>query len=276
MALTLLAPALPVQAALVDAINAIRARGCGSQLGSRPALRTVRKLDDAARRTAAGASLHDALSAAGYSAAESAAIHVTTPGGDGATARLLEQHFCTQLSEPLKREIGVAQRGDATWIVLAVPLAIPQPQDAPLLGRRVLELVNAARGHARLCGRQSFNAASPLRLSEALNSAALAHSFDMADHNYFEHVGADGSTPAARVTRAGYAWRVVGENLAAGVPTAEEAVTGWLQSPAHCQNLMDPRFTDMGVGYAVNPRDPAVIFWTQVFAQPLAAPARGG
>ena len=106
----------------------------------------------------------------------------------------------------------------------------------------------------------------------ALGNAALAHSLDMATHDYFEHAGADGSTPAARVTRAGYAWRVVGENLAAGVATAEEAVAGWLQSPPHCQNLMDPRFTDMGVGYMVNPRDRSVIFWTQVFAQPLAAP----
>ena len=64
-----------------------------------------------------------------------------------------------------------------------------------------------------------------------------------------------------------------GENLAAGVPTPEEAVAGWLQSPAHCQNLMDPRFTDMGVGFTVNPKDPSVIFWTQVFAQALPGSA---
>jgi uncharacterized protein YkwD len=272
LALALLGQALPGQAALSDAINAIRARGCGGQLGSKPALRTVRKLDEVARRTAAGARLHDALLTAGYSAAESAAIHVATPGGDSATARLLEQRFCAQISEPLEREIGIAQRGEETWIVLAAPLAIPQPQDAPLVSQRVLELVNAARGQAHRCGRQSFSATTPLRLSVALGNAALAHSLDMATHNYFEHAGADGSTPAARVTRAGYAWRVVGENLAAGVATAEEAVAGWLQSPPHCQNLMDPRFTDMGVGYMVNPRDRSVIFWTQVFAQPLAAP----
>jgi len=36
---------------------------------------------------------------------------------------------------------------------------------------------------------------------------------------------------------------------------------------------MDPRFTDMGVGYTVNPKDPSAIFWTQVFARPLPGSA---
>jgi uncharacterized protein YkwD len=133
----------------------------------------------------------------------------------------------------------------------------------------VLELVNEARGRPTRCGRQTFIATTPLKLSVALVNAALAHSLDMATRDYFDHAGPDGSTPASRVTRAGYAWRAVGENLAAGVATPDEAVAGWLQSAAHCQNLMDPRFTDMGVGYFVSPKDPSAIFWTQVFAQAL-------
>jgi len=95
----------------------------------------------------------------------------------------------------------------------------------------------------------------------------------MATRDYFDHRGPDGSTPASRVTRAGYSWRVVGENIAAGVATPEEAVEGWLQSPAHCENLMDPRFVDMGVAYAVNPHNASVILWTQVFAATRSAAA---
>jgi uncharacterized protein YkwD len=265
--------AIPAHSALADAINAIRLHGCGSRSGSNHALRAAAILDEAARRTAGGARLHDALLAVGYGAEESAAIHVATPGGDRATARLVEQHFCAQISEPTVREIGIAHRGDDTWIVLATPLATPQPKDAPAVSRRVLELVNEARAQARHCGREAFNATTPLKLSPALGNAALAHSLDMAARDYFDHRGADGSTAAARVTRTGYAWRAVGENIASGVATAEEAVAGWLQSAGHCQNLMDPRFTDMGVAYGVNPRDPSVIFWTQVFAQAAAAPA---
>lgn len=273
LALALSAPPIRAQAALPDSINAIRLHGCGGRVSVNRPLRSARKLNEAARRTAAGARLHDALLAAGYSAEESAAIHVATPGGDGATARLLEQHFCAQISEPMEREIGIARRGTDTWIVLAAPLAPPPPQDAPAVSRRVLELVNEARAHARRCGRQSFDVTTPLKLSPALGNAALAHSLDMATRDYFDHGGGDGSTPASRVTRAGYAWRMVGENIASGVATPEEAVAGWLQSAAHCQNLMDPRFTDMGVGYMVNPKNPSVIFWTQVFAQARSGPA---
>jgi uncharacterized protein YkwD len=209
----------------------------------------------------------------GYEAQVSASIHVATSGGDPAVARLLQQHFCTQIAEPTEREIGIARRGQDIWIVLAAPLATPQPQDAPAVSRRVLELVNEARARPTRCGRQTFDSTAPLKLSPALGNAALAHSLDMATRGYFDHTGPDGSTPASRVTRAGYAWRVVGENLAAGVATPEEAMAGWLQSPAHCQNLMDPRFTDMGVGFIVDPKSPYVIYWTQVFGQARSAPA---
>jgi len=255
-------------AALPDNINTIRLHGCGGRPGASRPLRVAHKLDEAARRTAAGARLHDALLAAGYRAEQSAAIHVATPGGDLATAHLLEAHFCAQLSEPTMRDIGIARRGPDTWIVLAAALATPNPGDAPAVSRRVLELVNEARAHARRCGSKSFSATTALKLSSALGDAALAHSLDMATRNYFDHSGADGSTPASRVTRTGYGWGVVGENIAAGVASPEEAVQGWLHSPAHCENLMDPRFMEMGVAYMVNPKNPSVILWTQVFAAP--------
>ena len=270
------AQALPAQGELADAINAIRLHGCGGRMALSRPLHSARKLDEAARRAAAGTRLPDALLAVGYSAVQSAAIHVATTGGDLATARLLENHFCQQITEPMEREIGIARRGEDTWIVLAAPLDTPHPEDAPAVSARVLELVNETRAHARRCGRKGFAATTPLKLSPTLGNAALAHSLDMATRGYFDHGGADGSTPASRVTRAGYAWRVVGENLAAGVATPEEAVAGWVKSPAHCENLMDPRFTDMGVGFMVNPKNPSVILWTQVFGQAIAvSPTHG-
>jgi uncharacterized protein YkwD len=269
----LLSGALPAHASLPEAINALRAYGCGARPGASTPLHAARKLDEAAQRLVGGAALPDALAAVGYSARSSAELHVSTPGGDRATAELLEAHFCAQLTEPAARDIGVARAGEQTWIVLAAPLIVPQARDAPAISRRVLELVNAARAQPRRCGPEQFDAAGPLRLSAALGEAALAHATDMAERHYFDHTAPDGSTPASRVTRTGYAWRLVGENLASGMPTPEEAVAGWLQSPAHCHNLMDPRFTDMGLGFTVNPASPYVIYWTQVFAQPRNASA---
>ena len=89
----------------------------------------------------------------------------------------------------------------------------------------------------------------------------------MARHNLLEHRGRDGSSAADRVTRAGYDWRSVGENIAAGQPSPQEVVAGWLRSPGHCANLMEPRFTDMGVAYAVDQKSEAGIYWAQVFGR---------
>ena len=91
----------------------------------------------------------------------------------------------------------------------------------------------------------------------------------MATRNALDHRGRDGSTPAVRVERAGYgAHRIVGENIAAGAMTAAEVTAGWLDSPAHCENIMDGRFTQIGIAYAASPNTAAGMYWTQDFAAP--------
>jgi uncharacterized protein YkwD len=132
---------------------------------------------------------------------------------------------------------------------------------------RVVELVNDARHDGHRCGRERFAPAPPLRLSRALNDAADDHARDMARRNYFEHVGEDGSQPRDRVQRAGYNSRLTGENIAFGPESAEEVVAGWLASPGHCENIMDPRFQDTGVGVATG-RKRGRIYWVQTFGEP--------
>src|SRR5262249_5386469 len=142
-------------------------------------------------------------------------------------------------------------------------------RDREAISRKVLELTNQARAHARRCGARQFPAAPPLTLGPpALERAAAQHSQDMADHNYMDHTGRDGSSPADRVNHAGYKWRAVGENLASGVLTPEETVSGWVGSPHHCENLMSLRFTEMVIAYAVNPASNGGIYWTQLFGTP--------
>jgi uncharacterized protein YkwD len=135
--------------------------------------------------------------------------------------------------------------------------------------QRVLELVNSARAQGRRCGREQFDSADALRLSSPLVTAAVAHARDMARRSYFDHQAPDGSQPRDRVRRAGYRWRLVGENIAFGPESAEEVVSGWLASPGHCANIMDPRFREMGVAVAQG-RKRGHIYWVQA----LAAPAR--
>jgi uncharacterized protein YkwD len=91
----------------------------------------------------------------------------------------------------------------------------------------------------------------------------------MADKRYFSHKEPGGSDPAARATRAGYRWTRVSENIAVGQRTVEEAVAGWLDSPGHCANIMNPAMTEMGAAYAVNPaNENHTVYWTQMFGRP--------
>jgi uncharacterized protein YkwD len=108
----------------------------------------------------------------------------------------------------------------------------------------------------------------PLRHSVVLQRAALAHAHDMASGNYLDHKGSDGSLPAERVTREGYSWIAVSENIAAGPSTAEDVVAGWLDSPRHCANLMSSRYSGTGVAYAFDPASEKGTYWVQVFAAP--------
>jgi uncharacterized protein YkwD len=132
---------------------------------------------------------------------------------------------------------------------------------------RVVELVNAARSHGRRCGSQKFAAAPPLAVSRRLNEAAAGHARDMARRKYFDHVARDGTEPKDRVRRTGYQSRLTGENIALGPESAEEVVAGWLDSPGHCANIMDPRFREIGVAVASG-RKRGQIYWVQNFGTP--------
>lgn len=132
---------------------------------------------------------------------------------------------------------------------------------------RVIELVNVARSNGRRCGSKRFAAAPSLHASRPLTEAAADHARDMARRNYFDHRGRDGSQPKDRVLRAGYEPRLSGENIAFGPESAEEVVAGWLDSPGHCANIMEPRFEHIGVGLATG-RKRNRIYWVQTFGAP--------
>jgi uncharacterized protein YkwD len=64
----------------------------------------------------------------------------------------------------------------------------------------------------------------------------------MANNNYFDHKDRDGRTPGDRAELAGYDFQQVGENIAAGQDTVRKVVDGWMASPGHCANLMNPQY----------------------------------
>ena len=122
----------------------------------------------------------------------------------------------------------------------------------------VIELVNVERGAEGL---------PPLSTDANLTSAARGHSEDMGLHNYFSHTGLDGRTPCERMTDAGYSWNYCGENIAAGQPTPEDVIDTWMASPGHRNNILNPNFCDIGVGYAYVAGSSYGHYWTQNFGR---------
>ena len=267
------------RADVVSALQALRAGGCGGTLGAAPVLLRNPILDRAAQKWSAGAAPDAAIQAVGYAHKALATFHlnaqVTTAD------ELLHRLDCRKAVDPGLREFGLYQRSSQAWLVLAARAPSPAGQDTilvshppqagsaePLAVSRQVQLLNAARARGARCGAHELGPAPPLRLSAQLSDVALGHASDMARHKYFEHEDLAGHSPAERVRAAGYRETLVGENIAYGPKSAEEVVRGWLDSPGHCENIMDVRFSEVGVAWASGSGSKPGLYWVQVFAAP--------
>jgi uncharacterized protein YkwD len=274
LALLAAAPAYAVQGdellSLVNAYRAAPGKCNGRQAPQVPPLVVHRALTHVQIGT--GTFLELALERAGYPAELAELINVSGPTHAKTVMATMQDRYCSTLLNPEFRAMGARHNAGQWQIVFAQPVrpsvakVLPERGDA---GQAILDAVNRARAEGRTCGDRAFAAVPPLTWNDTLAEAALAHSRDMAAQRYFSHEGKDGRVVADRATYAGYHWRKIGENIAAGQESPEEVVAGWLASPGHCANIMHPEFTEMGMAYAINSeRKMPRAYWTQVFGTP--------
>jgi uncharacterized protein YkwD len=128
----------------------------------------------------------------------------------------------------------------------------------------VVSAVNAIRSKPQVCGGVAYPAVGALGWNGQLESAASTHSTDMVVNNFFAHPGSDGSRIGSRANAAGYAYRKVGENIAAGQSSAAQVSGDWLASASHCSNIMTASFVDMGVSCKHSPNGTYQYYWTLV------------
>ena len=93
-------------------------------------------------------------------------------------------------------------------------------------------------------------AAAPLQRNSLLDQAAQQKAQHMAANEYFAHFAPDGTTPWSFFQASGYVYAHAGENLAIHFTDSGEIVDAWMLSPAHRQNIVDPKFSEIGVGTA--------------------------
>ena len=139
------------------------------------------------------------------------------------------------------------------------PAAAPAPAAAaaaepadPTAEGQVLALVNVQRAAAG-CG--------ALTADPALAAVARAHSADMRDRDFFDHVNPDGLDPFDSAARAGLVAHA--ENIAYGQPDPAAVMDAWMNSAGHRANILNCDLTRLGVGVAQGAGGP---WWTQLFA----------
>ena len=119
-------------------------------------------------------------------------------------------------------------------VLLALSLTIPGEAGA----QQLRQMLNGLRAEEGLSG---------VTASPQLEEAAMAHALDMVDRGFFGHDGSDGSDVGTRVTRTGYGWCVVAENIAQGQGSIAEVMGAWARSAPHRENMLRPEVTEYGL-----------------------------
>lgn len=146
---------------------------------------------------------------------------------------------------------------DYMWVMISVGTKMDaQPVPVPVTGacdvspnadyvNQLLGMINQARAE---------DGQTALTLSSTLTAAAQDHSRDMACHSLLSHVGTDGSSWRERIAGKGYNAAAASENIYAGDPQyggdAAGAMTWWLNSQVHRDNILSGKVTEIGIGYA--------------------------
>ena len=120
--------------------------------------------------------------------------------------------------------------------------------------QQVLDLVNVERTKRGI---------SALTLDSNLSSVATKKSQDMVNKNYFDHTSPTYGSPFDMMKQFGISYRTAGENIAKGQKTPQEVVTAWMNSEGHRKNILNPNFTNLGVGIAKDSK--GTTYWTQMF-----------
>lgn len=127
-----------------------------------------------------------------------------------------------------------------------------QTKDASQFEQKVVDLVNQERQKQGL---------KPLTLNKKLSDVARTKSKDMMDKGYFDHNSPTYGSPFDMMKQFGIEYTTAGENIAKGQQSPEDVMNAWMNSDGHRKNILNPDFTEIGVGYVKGD----TTYWTQQF-----------
>ena len=147
-------------------------------------------------------------------------------------------------------------------VVLAAPprTVVPPPISAGyelnVMEQKAVLLLNEDRRSAGL---------EPLKINLKLSKLAADYSLDMNKRRFFSHVDPDGKDPFERMAAIGVDFPNAGENIAIS-PDVETAHKMLMDSPLHRENILQPKYTEIGIG--VRPDSRGGVYLVQEFIGP--------
>ena len=137
------------------------------------------------------------------------------------------------------------------------PGSVQKPQGTAAYARQILELVNEERKAAGL---------ESLTLASKLSDVAQVKAEDMRDQGYFSHTSPTYGSPFDMMKQFGIVYRAAGENIAKGYTSPQAVMKGWMNSSGHRENILNGKFTQLGVGYCTDSKGNG--YWVQMFIKP--------
>ncbi len=125
---------------------------------------------------------------------------------------------------------------------------------APSREEIILNIVNEERAKLGV---------APLVLNTTMNEAAALRAQEIT--TLFSHTRPDGSSCFTVYSEFNISYNTAGENIAAGNSKASDTAQQWIDSPLHYENMTDPDFTEMGIGYAYSSSSQYGHYWVQIF-----------
>lgn len=111
-----------------------------------------------------------------------------------------------------------------------------------------------------------------LQVNSALSQAAREKGLHMLEHDYWAHVAPDGTEPWAFFADIGYKYKYAGENLARDFSNPQATVDAWMASPSHKDNLLSPKYTEIGIAVVEGDLDGVdTTLIVQLFGTPMGA-----
>lgn len=197
------------------------------------------------------------LSAVGFATGSALARNGAVAGdiGGAVAAWLADGDSRTTLTDPGVRAVGLAQATlpDGRPMVVVVVGYRADDGSIPAASQGAAEALEATNAERAAFGLPA------LTISEDLNRAAQGQADHQAAILEMTHEGNGGL--GARLGTVGY--RSGAENVAAGQRSVGEVVQGWIDSPGHHANIVNPDMTE--VGFAVAFGADGRSYWAQVF-----------